>query len=87
MALMVYPKERYQMTIPFERQELRALALLPIRQLPAYSADYTVTCRVGIIVSCHLIGITPATYGRDLEKTLDDNVLREKIPEGEGGLP
>ncbi len=41
------------MTIQFERQELRALALLPIRHLPPYEVDYTVACRVGKAVSVH----------------------------------
>ena len=35
------------MTIGYERQELRTLALLPIHELPAYGDDYTVGCRVG----------------------------------------
>jgi hypothetical protein len=41
------------MSIEYERQELRALALLPIRHLPAYSADVDVTFRVGKAVAAH----------------------------------
>ena len=41
------------MTIQFERQELRILMLKPIRELPPYSADYNVTCRVGKAVAAH----------------------------------
>jgi hypothetical protein len=43
------------MTIAYERQELRALMLLPIRHLPAYSDDYSVTCRVGKAVAAHAL--------------------------------
>lgn len=41
------------MTISYERQELRRLALLPIRHLQDYADDYTVNCRVGKIISAH----------------------------------
>jgi hypothetical protein len=41
------------MTTQYERQELRILALKPIMELPAYSADYAVTCRVGKAVAAH----------------------------------
>jgi hypothetical protein len=41
------------MGIEYERQELRALMLLPIRQLPPYSADYIVASRVGKAVAKH----------------------------------
>ena len=44
------------MGIEYERQELRALMLRPIRHLPSYSADYAVTCRVGKAVSAHVTG-------------------------------
>ena len=42
----------------FERQELRALKLLPIRQLPEYATDWTATCRVGKAVASHA-SLTP----------------------------
>lgn len=61
-----------QMTIEFERQELRALGPRPIRQLPDYSADYTVPHRVGTVVASQLSEITVKTYGWDLERTLCD---------------
>ena len=41
------------MNIEYERQELRALMLNPIRHLPAYSDEYNVTCRVGKAVAAH----------------------------------
>jgi hypothetical protein len=68
------------MTIEFERQQLRALALQPIRQLQAYSADHTVACRAGGVIAFHIRGITPGTYAWDLEKVLSATALRAKFP-------
>ena len=68
------------MTIEFERQELRALAILPIRHLPDYSADYSAACRTGSVLASHINGITPATYGWALEKILSATALRAKFP-------
>jgi hypothetical protein len=61
------------MTIDFERQELRALALLPIRHLPAYAADWSVTCRVGKAVAAPS-ALTPwsALHQLVLEITLSE---------------
>lgn len=64
------------MTIAFERQELRALALKPIRHLPGYSADYTVACRVGTLMTAHTIGLANPSYRWELEKTLSGAALR-----------
>lgn len=68
------------MTIEFERHELRELSLKPIRDLPGYSADYSVACRTGSVIASKIIGITPGTYGWALEKILSATVMREKFP-------
>jgi hypothetical protein len=68
------------MTIEFERQELRALALHSIRHLPDYSADYAAACRVGSVLAATFIGVTPGTYGWALEKILSATVMRAKFP-------
>ena len=65
-----------QMTIEFERQELRALVLTPIRQLPDYSADYTVVHRVGTMIASYPSEISLKTYGWDLERTLSATASR-----------
>ena len=63
------------MTIAFERQELRALALRPIRHLPSYSTDYTSASRVGIVLANHKAGVDPSCRW-DLERTLSAAALR-----------
>ncbi|MDB5580328.1 MAG: hypothetical protein JWR80_5504 [Bradyrhizobium sp.] len=67
------------MTIAFERQELRALALQPIRHLPRYSADYTVACRVGTVMAAHTLGLVDPSYSRALDKVLSATALRAII--------
>jgi hypothetical protein len=42
------------MITQYDYKELRILALKPIRDLPAYSADYAVTCSVGKAVAAHM---------------------------------
>ena len=64
------------MTIAGERQKLRALALQPIRQLPAYSADHTAAYRVGTLMAAHTIGMINPTYRWELERTLSGTALR-----------
>lgn len=68
------------MTIEFERQELQALSLQPIKHLPDYSADYTAACRAGSVIAAQNFGITPGTYGWALEKILSTTVMRAKFP-------
>jgi hypothetical protein len=67
------------MTIDFERQELRALALLPIRQMPDYSTDYIAACRVGTVIAAHTVGLVNATHSWALERVLSDTALRSKF--------
>lgn len=60
------------MTIAYERQELRVLALMPIRQLPPYEADFTVACRVGKAVAAHTLGPWSGYLQLSLEVTLSE---------------
>jgi hypothetical protein len=67
------------MTIAFERQELRALLLQPIRQLPGYSADFTAACRVGTVMAAHTYGLVNPPYSWALDKVLSATALRAII--------
>ena len=70
------------MTIGFERQELRALALLPIRQLPPYEVDYVAACRVGKAVVTHTTGLLNGPAEWSLAICLSESALHDA-----GGVP
>ena len=60
------------MTIQYERQEMRILALMPIRELPPYEADFNAACRVGKAVAAHTLGPWTGYLQLSLEVTLSE---------------
>jgi hypothetical protein len=60
------------MTSAYERQELRIPALMPIRELPPYEADFNAACRVGKAVAAHTLGPWSGYLQISLEVTLSE---------------